>query len=73
MAAHQALTPAVFHVLLALADGEKHGYAIMRSVEDDTAGTLKMGLWHLVWDPAAAQRRRLGAGGGCAEGPVSAR
>ena len=43
MAAHQALTPAVFHVLLALADGEKHGYAIMRSVEDHTAGSLKMG------------------------------
>jgi DNA-binding PadR family transcriptional regulator len=43
MAAHQPLTPAVFHVLLALADGEKHGYAIMRNVEDHTAGTLKMG------------------------------
>jgi DNA-binding PadR family transcriptional regulator len=43
MAAYQPLTPAVFHVLLALADGEKHGYAIMRSVEDHTAGTLKMG------------------------------
>ena len=26
------LTPAVFHVLLALADGEKHGYAIMQEV-----------------------------------------
>ena len=43
MSAYQALTPAVFHVLLALADGEKHGYAIMRSVEDHTAGALKMG------------------------------
>ena len=43
MAAYQPLTPAVFHVLLALADGEKHGYAIMRSVEDHTAGTVKMG------------------------------
>ncbi|HEY0794783.1 MAG TPA: helix-turn-helix transcriptional regulator [Acidisarcina sp.] len=26
------LTPAVFDVLLALADGERHGYAIMREV-----------------------------------------
>jgi DNA-binding PadR family transcriptional regulator len=26
------LTPAVFHVLLALAEGERHGYAIMRAV-----------------------------------------
>jgi DNA-binding PadR family transcriptional regulator len=31
------LTPAVFHVLLALANGPLHGYAIMRAV-DDTAG-----------------------------------
>src|SRR5918992_506220 len=27
------LTPAVFHILLALADGPLHGYAIMQSVE----------------------------------------
>ena len=26
---HLPLAPAVFHVLLALADGEKHGYAMM--------------------------------------------
>ena len=26
------LTPAVFHILLALSDGERHGYAIMREV-----------------------------------------
>jgi DNA-binding PadR family transcriptional regulator len=43
MPGHQPLTPAVFHVLLALADGDKHGYAIMKSVEDHTGGTLKMG------------------------------
>ena len=43
MVAYQPLTPAVLRVLLALADGEKHGYAIMRSVEDHMAGTLKMG------------------------------
>ena len=43
MTAYQPLTPAVFHVLLALADGDKHGYAIMKSVEEHTAGTLKMG------------------------------
>jgi DNA-binding PadR family transcriptional regulator len=27
------LTPAVFHILLALADGPLHGYAIMQAVE----------------------------------------
>ena len=43
MMAHQALTPAVFHVLLALADGDRHGYAIMKSVEEHTDGSLKMG------------------------------
>ena len=37
------LTPAVFHILLALADGERHGYAIMRDVADSTGGQLQMG------------------------------
>jgi len=37
------LTPAVFHILLALADGEKHGYAIMQEVEDMTEGKVQMG------------------------------
>ena len=39
----QPLTPAVFHILLALADGEKHGYSIMKDVETQTGGKLKMG------------------------------
>jgi len=37
------LTPAVFNILLALADGEKHGYAIMMEVEANTQGEVKMG------------------------------
>jgi DNA-binding PadR family transcriptional regulator len=37
------LTPAVFHVLLALADGERHGYAIMQEVAGSTGGRIKMG------------------------------
>jgi hypothetical protein len=32
------LSPAVFNILLALADGEKHGYGIMLEVETNTAG-----------------------------------
>ena len=40
---NQPLTPAVFHILLALADGEKHGYAIMKDVETQTSGQIKMG------------------------------
>lgn len=38
-----SLTPAMFHILLALADREKHGYAIMREVETQTEGRIKMG------------------------------
>ena len=37
------LTPAVFNILLALADGEKHGYAIMLEVEANTDGQVVMG------------------------------
>ena len=43
MAAYQPLAPAVFHILLALADREKHGYAVMKSIEDHTEGALRMG------------------------------
>lgn len=37
------LTPAVFNILVALADGEKHGYGIMLEVEINTNGLVKMG------------------------------
>src|SRR5487761_2013009 len=37
------LTPAVFHVLLALAGGERHGYATMREGTASTQGRSKMG------------------------------
>ena len=37
------LTPAVFNLLLALASGEKHGYAIMMAVRENTGGEVKMG------------------------------
>ncbi|MGA7910626.1 MAG: PadR family transcriptional regulator, partial [Candidatus Dormiibacterota bacterium] len=37
------LTPAVFRILFALADGEKHGYEIMKQVSRDTRGAMKMG------------------------------
>ena len=37
------LTPPVFHLLVALSDGERHGYALMRQVAEDTDGTLQLG------------------------------
>ena len=36
------LTPTVFHMLLALADGERHGYGIMRAVEEETQGQMQI-------------------------------
>lgn len=37
------LTPAVFHILLALADEARHGYGIMQDVEYRTAGQVRLG------------------------------
>ena len=37
------LTPAVFNILLALADGERHGYSIMQEISKQTQGKLKVG------------------------------
>jgi DNA-binding PadR family transcriptional regulator len=37
------LTPAVFHILLALSSGERHGYGIMKQVEEDSLGRVSMG------------------------------
>ena len=36
------LTPAMFQVLVALADGEKHGYAIMKEVARRTDGKVRL-------------------------------
>lgn len=36
------LTEAAFHVLLALADGPKHGYLILKDVEDRTNGDVRL-------------------------------
>jgi DNA-binding PadR family transcriptional regulator len=37
------LTPAVLHILLALADEERHGYGIMKEVEGRTGGEVRLG------------------------------
>jgi hypothetical protein len=56
------LTPAVLNILLALAEGEKHGYAIMQDVELITDGQMTMGpgtlygaiaCWRFPWSPRA--------------------
>ena len=37
------LTPAMFHILLALADRDRHGYEIMREVAERTEGKVRVG------------------------------
>lgn len=41
--AQPPLTPVVLHILLALTDGERHGYAIAQTVEQATDAQIKMG------------------------------
>ena len=36
------LTNLAFHILLALGDGPRHGYAIIRDIEDRTAGAMRL-------------------------------
>ena len=37
------LAPASFHVLIALAEGERHGYAILQEVAERTDGEVRLG------------------------------
>ncbi len=37
------LSPAVFHILLSLGEGERHGYALKREISLRTGGRLKLG------------------------------
>jgi DNA-binding PadR family transcriptional regulator len=39
----EPLTPPVFHILLALTGGERHGYSIMQDVARQTNDELQMG------------------------------
>jgi DNA-binding PadR family transcriptional regulator len=55
---HLPLTPASLHILLALADGERHGYGIMREVEERTGGQLRLGPGTLY----GSLKRMLGEG-----------
>jgi DNA-binding PadR family transcriptional regulator len=52
------LSPAVFHILLALAAGEMHGYAIMREIVILSDGRLSVGPGTLY----GSIKRLLGAG-----------
>lgn len=53
-----ALSPVMHHILLALLEGERHGYAIMQAVERITGGAVAMGPGTLY----GALKRLLEAG-----------
>jgi DNA-binding PadR family transcriptional regulator len=40
---HLPLPPAIFHMLLSLSDGERHGYALKREILKRTDGKLNLG------------------------------
>jgi DNA-binding PadR family transcriptional regulator len=52
------LTPALLHTLLALADGEKHGYAIIKEIARRTNDTVRLSAGTLY----ALVKRALGDG-----------
>ena len=62
------LTPPVFHILLALADEERHGYGIMQDVARQTNDALQLGSWHSVRLSQADAGRGAGGGIGRAAG-----
>jgi len=63
------LTPPVFHILLALADDERHGYGIMQDVARQTSDALQLGPGTLY----GCLKRKLAAGlvGGIGRAPRS--
>ena len=57
------LTPAVFHMLLALADGERHGYAIMTDVVRLTDGAdgddpVRVAIWRSIGGISGTELRQ---------------
>lgn len=55
---HQPLTPAVLHILLALSNGDMHGYGIMKQVNADSERRVSMGAGTLY----GSLKRMLDAG-----------
>jgi DNA-binding PadR family transcriptional regulator len=58
------LTPAVFHVLLALSAGDRHGYGIIQDVAGATAGdvTLRTGTLYTILKRLLDERLILESG-----------
>ena len=43
MTEHAPLSGPLFHILLSLTDGPRHGYGIMQEVESRTSGDIRLG------------------------------
>ncbi len=52
------MSPAVFHILLALSQGDKHGYGIIVDIRQRTGGEVRLGTGTLY----TAVKRLLGQG-----------
>lgn len=53
------MTPVFFHILLAVADREKHGYAIMREVAGRSRSRVRLGPGSLYWSISRLQEAGL--------------
>jgi DNA-binding PadR family transcriptional regulator len=62
------LTPQQFHILLALTDGERHGYGIIVEIAERTGGALRLGTGTLY--TAVARMVTLGFLSEAARRPV---
>jgi DNA-binding PadR family transcriptional regulator len=61
------LSPPVFHVMVALADGDRHGYAVIKDIAERTGGAQRLGAGTLY-----AILKRLLDDGLIAEAPGAA-
>lgn len=43
------MTPAFFFLMLSLTEGDRHGHAMAREVEDRSGGSVKLGPGSLYW------------------------
>lgn len=56
---HEQVSDQVFHVLITLVDGPRHGYGIIQEVEARTGGELKRGSGEAGRALVRAEARRL--------------
>lgn len=59
MASDVRVTPALFHLLLCLAERPKHGYAMMQEIEERSGGTVRLGPSSLYYSLGRLEEARL--------------